>query len=87
MRTLVALFLPPLLQYGLDRFFRRRRSLRRTQTFTYEGGGTATFNDFGFGDKDGYIDWRTNTTREVRSFTSDFPRGFFLDFKNAMNLA
>eukprot|EP00904_Undaria_pinnatifida_P012417 jgi/Undpi1/8305/HiC_scaffold_25.g10774.m1 len=29
----------------------------------YEGGGSHTFNDYGYGDKDGYIDHSTNTTR------------------------
>ena len=84
MYALFALFISPILQYVLDHFYRRRRSLRRSQTFTFEGGGTATFNDFGFGDKDGYIDWTTNTTRGVRSFSSDFSRGFFLGLKTAM---
>ena len=27
---------------------------------------TTTFSDFGYGDKDGYIDYTTNTTRQVR---------------------
>ena len=84
MYALFALFISPLLQYVLDRFYRGRRSLRRSQTFTFEAGGTATFNDFGFGDKDGYIDWTTNTTREVRSCSRDFSRGFFLGLKTAM---
>ena len=74
----------PLLPCVLDRFYRRRRSLRRSQSFTFEGGGTEAYNDFGFGDKDGYIDWTTNTTRGVRSFSSDFSRGFFLGLKTAM---
>ena len=74
----------PLLPCVLDRFYRRRRSLRRSQIFTFEGGGTEAYNDFGFGDKDGYIDWTTNTTREVRSCSRDFSRGFFLGLKTAM---
>ena len=31
-------------------------------------GVSTTYNDFGYGDKDGYIDEATKTTRQVRSF-------------------
>lgn len=39
---------------------------KTTRRNYYVNTKTTTFSDFGYGDKDGYIDYTTNTTRQVR---------------------
>lgn len=42
--------------------------ITREDTFSFIGGDTyeGTFKDFGYGDKGGYVNYTTNTTRWVR---------------------
>ena len=79
---LLSCLLCSLVPSHLDRFDPAQHSIRtRSETYTYKGaGGGKTFNDFGFGDKDGYIDYVTNTTRQVGACLRLFVRAVILIF-------